>query len=148
MGVNIFQNSPGDLDAEGVEAEVSLATSRDLRLFGSYAWARAKDASGDQLEDVPVQKLNLGVIYRVVPARLTLAAALRWVDAYRVRTDIDEPEGSLMLDLNAGWDFGGRYRLEVQARNVLDQEAKLPKHGRADVPLPPVRVLGTLACAF
>jgi outer membrane receptor protein involved in Fe transport len=148
MGVNIFQNSPGDVDARGTEAEVQAAASVNLRLFASYAWALAKNDDGQHLEDVPVQTANLGVIYRIMPVGITVAGALRWIDAYRATGGRDEADGSVLLDLNAGWAFAKGFRFELQARNVLDQHAKLPKHGVEDVPLPRFHVLGTLAYGF
>jgi outer membrane receptor protein involved in Fe transport len=148
MGVNIFQNSPGDIDARGTEAEVQLAASVDLRFFGNYSWALARNDAGQHLEDVPVQTANLGVIYRIQPVGLTVAGALRWIDAYRATGGLAEPDGSVMVDLNAGWALGKGFRFELQARNLLDQHAKLPKHGVEDVPLPRFHLLGTLAYGF
>lgn len=146
--VNIFQNSSGDVDARGTEAELQLAANRDLRFFGSYSWALAKTDQGQHLEDVPVQMATLGAVFRLTPAKLTLAGAMRWIDAYRATGILSEPAGSTMVDLNVGWAFAKGFRLEVQARNVLNQDAKLPKHGVEDVPLPHFHVLGTLAYGF
>jgi outer membrane receptor for ferrienterochelin and colicins len=147
MGVNIFQNSPGAIDAKGTEAEVQVAASVDLRMFGSYSWALARNDDGQHLEDVPVQTANLGVVYRIMPVGITVAGGVRWVDAYRA-VGREEPDGSVMVDLNAGWAFAKGFRFELQARNLLDQHAKLPKHGVEDVPLPRFHVLGTLAYGF
>jgi outer membrane receptor protein involved in Fe transport len=145
MGVNIFQNGSGETDSMGSEVEAQVAPWRDLRFLASYAWSEAKDDDGHELEDIPRHKTNFGVIYRWND--LTAAATLRWVSGYRTPFGPDT-DGTVLVDANLGWDFSRRFRAELAGRNLLDEDTKLPKHGREDVPQTGLRVLATIVVGY
>jgi outer membrane receptor protein involved in Fe transport len=147
-GVQIFQNSDGETDAHGLEAEVQVAPSRRLRFLGNYSLARARLPDGLDVEDVPTQHGSLSAIYQWPAANLTVGAAARLVAGYRVTGGKDTFDPRVMADLNLVWSVLRSIDLELQLRNLLDERAKLPKHGLPDVPLPRFRALATLACGF
>jgi outer membrane receptor for ferrienterochelin and colicins len=148
QGVNIFQNAAGQTDALGVEAEMQIAPTRNLRFLASYSWAHAEDAMNQDLEDVPIQHATAGAIYRMPRLRLTASATSRWVSGYRSKLAGERPPGFFISDLNLIWGLTRALDFELQVRNVFDHRAKLPKHGRLDVPLPGVNVRGTVAYGF
>jgi outer membrane receptor for ferrienterochelin and colicins len=150
--VNIFANANGETEAYGGETELQVVPVRPLRLIANYAWARAKlrvpGARATDAEDVPVGKLNGAIVYDA-PAPLKLRASVvgRWVQAYRSTSGklADEPEGNVTLDANLVKDLPAGFALWAQVRNILNQDAKLPKHGVEDVPLPKTSVLFSLS---
>ena len=148
-GVNIAYNANGETVAYGGEGEVQVAPNRQIRLIGNYAWAKAQvripSAPDVQAEDVPVSKLNGAIIYDA-PAPLSLRASLvgRWVQAYRSATG-PQPDGNFTLDANLVKDLPAGFAIWAQVRNMLNQQAKLPKHGLQDVPLPGVSALFSIS---
>ncbi|HXU82272.1 MAG TPA: TonB-dependent receptor [Polyangia bacterium] len=144
-GVQIFRNNDGDTRAQGLEAEVQVAPSRRLRFLGNYSLARARAPGDVDVEDVPTQHATLSGIFQWPAAHLTAGATARWVAGYRVTAGPDSHEPTVMADLNLVWSVLPSIDLELQLRNLLDERAKLPKHGRPDVPLPRFRALATLA---
>jgi outer membrane receptor for ferrienterochelin and colicins len=162
QAVNIFRNSEVDVTAVGVEAELQLVLGRDLRLLANYAWSRARGRRLVQqqlvpadVEDVPVQKLNAAVLYRLrAPLDARAAVIARWVDEYRVAGDGPRPQGALTVDANLVLALGRLLApavpvdLELQARNLLDRRPLLPKRGRPGVPLPGFSLLATLAYGY
>ena len=147
-GVNIFRNSDGETDARGLEAELQVVPIRPLRFLGNYSLARARAPGDVDVEDVPTQHATLSAMYQWPAANLTIGAAARYVAGYRVMAARDLHHAVVMADLNIVWSILPSIDLELQARNLLDEREKLPKHGRPDVPLPRFRVLATLACGF
>jgi outer membrane receptor protein involved in Fe transport len=149
QGVNIAVNANGQTVAYGGEGEVQVAPNRQLRVIANYAWAKAQirvpTGPDLQAEDVPVAKLNGAVIYDA-PSPVLLRASLvgRWVQAYRSATG-KETDGNFTLDANLVKDLPAGFSLWVQGRNILNQKAKLPKHGVPDVPLPGASVLFSLS---
>ena len=160
--VNIFRNSEQDITAIGAEAELQLALGRDWRLLSNYAWARARgqrlvmmQLAPAEVEDVPVQKLNAAVLYRMrAPLDTRAALIARWVDGYRVAGAGARPPGALTVDANLVVSVGQLLApavpvdLELQARNLLDRRPLLPKRGRPDVPLPGFSLLATLVYGY
>jgi len=146
--VNIFRNSDGEIDARGLEVEAQVAPSRHLRFLANYSLARARGPGGIDVEDVPTQHATLSAIHLWPAAHLTVGGAARYVAGYRVAAGRDSFAPRVMVDLNLVWSVLRSIDLELQVRNLLDERAKLPKHGRPDVPLPRFHVLGTVACGF
>ena len=148
QNLNTFRNSDGETNARGMEAEVQVAPSRHLRFLANHSWARARDPGDHDVEDVPVQHASLATIYRLPAAPLTLAAVARWAQGYRVAGGKDARTNVVMGDINVVWSIARSFDFELALHNVLDQKAKLPKHGVPDVPLPRFHVVGTLVCGF
>jgi outer membrane receptor for ferrienterochelin and colicins len=146
--LNTFENSEGEIDAKGIETEIQLAPTRRLRFLANHSWARARDAQDHDLEDVPIWHATFATIYRMAALPVTLAASARWIRGYRVSEGKDSHDNALMADLNAIWALAQDFDLELQARNLLDDATKLPKHGRPDVPQPRFRIIASLACRF
>lgn len=148
-GVNIFKNADGKINAKGIEAEVQVAPSSDMRLIANYAWAEAKDADGNQVVDVPVQKANVMAIYRVhMPIELSTAVVGRWVSDYRGVPNERRPPGALLVDANVRWGATDALTVELQVANLLNKGFKLPKNGVSDVPVPGRTVFASLVYAF
>jgi outer membrane receptor protein involved in Fe transport len=148
-GQNIAVNANGETVAYGGEGEIQIAPNRQVRFIANYAWAKAQvripDAKDLQAEDVPVSKLNGAIIYDA-PAPVSLRASLvgRWVQAYRSATG-PQADGNFTLDANLVKDLPAGFSVWAQVRNILNQKAKLPKHGLEDVPLPGATALFSLS---
>lgn len=153
---NIFVNSSGQVKTQGFEGDIQYYLNRDFKLFANYAFAMAKSFSTDPkdstkqvesfLNDIPVQKANLGINYTLTaPFHLSSSLIGRWVSDYRVAdTKITAPAGNFVLDLNLTSQLTSQIMAEVQVRNILDQKYKLPKNGIPDVPMPGRTFLFTL----
>jgi outer membrane receptor for ferrienterochelin and colicins len=148
QALNIFENSEGEIDAKGIETEIQLAPTRRLRFLANHSWARTRDAQEHDVEDVPIWHATFATIYQMAALPVTLAASARWVRGYRVSAGKDSRDNSVMADVNAIWSLSQDFHLELQARNLLDDTTKLPKHGLPDVPQPRFRVITSLACRF
>ena len=148
QALNVFENSAGETDARGIETELQVAPTRQLRVLANHSWARARDANDHDVEDVPIQHATLAVIYRMAALPVTGSATVRWIRGYRVSAGPDSHDNAVLADLNLIWAVARGLALELQARNLLDDATKLPKHGLPDVPQPRFHLVASLACGF
>lgn len=135
---NIFINATGETNASGVEADAEYAFNKDFKLFANYAFAMAKDPSNKALNDIPIHKANFGANY-VLRFPFTISSSLigKYVSGYTTADPkLASPAGSFVLDLNFVAPLKENLSVELQIRNLLDQQYKLPKNGQPDIPMP------------
>lgn len=80
---------------------------------------------------------------------LGLTFMTRWVDAYRVADEsVPQPDGHSMLDAHLTYNYSPSTRISLMGRNLTGEDAKYPKGGLADVPLPGRNLSLTVASRF
>ncbi len=134
-GVNVFLNAPGETRARGGEVEARLlGWDGSWQLWGQVSAARAEGPTGTPLLDVPTWKASVAISAPLGPLQGTFRA--RHVDGWR-RGSADPLPGLTLLDLLLALRTGhGRPSLQVEVRNLLDRDVRIPKAGQPDVPLP------------
>lgn len=138
-GFGQFINKTGQIKTYGGELETRLGLGSKLELLMNYSFARAVNAEGSELNDVPTHKANMILMHTLFkPFDLKSALVLRWIDRYRVANHPPNPTypGNTALDLNFLSTLRESLDLSFQIKNVLDRKYKLPKSGVPDVPLP------------
>jgi len=115
-----FINRAGTITSEGVEIEMRYAVNASLQLRGNYSWAEAEDEGGNEVDDVPTQKVNIIAMFNTGPVENTLIA--HWVKDYRVADpEVSHSDGFNTVDFNTVLAFSKNSTVEFQVRNVFDK---------------------------
>lgn len=147
---NIFINSAGVIDARGFEVDLRYRMSKSVSVQLNYAYADVRDEHGRSPDDIPTQKAA-GMLLLKSDAVLPLNTAIvgRWVGGYTASNPARSRSGGyFVLDCNLVAGLAPNVRLEVQARNILDEQFRYPKYGIADVPMARRSVLATLSFRY
>jgi len=148
QGENIFENSDGITKAYGVEIDLRYQVLKSLSLNLNYAYSKAEDADNNELTDVPRQKINLitnHLLEGVIPINNNVI--IRYVDEYRNGLGA-RINGQTIVDWNMMASLTKELSIELQIRNLLDEDYYMPKGGVKDVPMPGRSFLGTLTLRF
>ena len=148
QGEQVFENSSGTTKAYGVEIDLRYQVFKRLTFNLNYAYAKSEDADGRELTDVPRQKVNFianHLLKGSVPVNNNLV--IRYVDEYRNALG-DRSDGQTIADWNIMASLTKELSVELQVRNIFDENYYMPKNGVEDVPMPGRSFLATLALRF
>ena len=127
--INYFMNSDNDITAQGVELDVAYAFNRNLKVFANYAIAKAyiKDTVDIDFVNVPSQKINAGVSYKLPIEKLPITISLinKNVTGYFVderNYNTSEIDGFNFLDANIIVKPTKNIGLEFQVKNITDEQ--------------------------
>lgn len=149
--LNAYRNSSGKIKAYGVEADAQALFGEHFRVLGNYGWAAASDTSGKPFASIPTQKINAGLAYNDkfgVP--VSLALVNKYVLGYTTGTENKELDARNSLDAYLTVGLSENLNLTVQARNLLDDDYKLPAgaSGTNDVPVDPRQYIVGIKAQF
>lgn len=141
----VFGNSPGKTKAHGGEIEITRMIGDRFRAFGNYSYANAENNDGQELNDVPTSKANLGATMQEKNYSLTLVA--KRINGYRLAntTDYNTPGGFTVVDMNYMRRLSSDVIIECKLSNATNEEYRLPKtsvgygydeRNLGDVPIP------------
>jgi outer membrane receptor for ferrienterochelin and colicins len=133
---NIFSNTAGRIEAQGVEIDALVTPSRYVRLGGNASYATAKDQDGQELIDVPTVKFNVWAQMNIPALRLSAFVLGHFVDGFRVG-DSDKVafDGYQTWDARLAMELSSYLRAEVQVKNLLDTKYRFPRNAQALVPM-------------
>ncbi len=137
----VAQNS-GELDGQGLEAQVAWKPTENLHLFAHHSFVDVRTDSGDNAADVPRNRSYLVANWKFAP-KLSLNSSVNHVAgreraAADRRADIDD---YTTTNLKLEYDLGVKLGLSID--NLFDQDVREPsaynKTGQAipdDYPMP------------
>lgn len=133
-----FRNSNEQIKAQGFETELHYLPNKNLRIICSHAFAHAKLNDTIDFTYVPTHKTNAAISYSLsgnYKASVTLISRNVW--GVRVPEGVfDHPDldissdnilkGYHLIDLNMHIPITQQAELEIQARNLLNNDWKQP----------------------
>jgi len=137
---NVYEyiNLDGVSKSYGVELEVNYITSAGTKIFANYSYAKSKDTNGKELMDIPDQKANLGFMWDNLwhlPVKGSVVG--RWLNEYTVPDSSQSPvAGHCVVDVNLGYSLSEYIELQLQIRNLFDNEYYHPGNGVDRVAMP------------
>ena len=147
---NVFINSEGETTADGFEIDFQIKPSRNWRLFANYSKGKALDDQDRELTDVPTAYGNLGInLQGLFGLDFSTTLMARHVNSYRVSDPtVARPDGHTLYDAHLSYHYSANTRVSLMGRNLGDEQAKYPKGGIIDVPLPGRNLTLSIATRF
>ncbi len=161
----VNSNLPGTIQASGFEVEATVMPSKEIKIGANYSAAKAEDPNGNQAANVPTSKLNGIVTFNVfAPAKMSFTLVGRYIESYR--SGVVHPfiagngyaqnnttfGGFKVLDFNYIVEINKNVGLELQVRNLLDEDIRTPSgvvnSGMLNVPMAGRSFLATVSYKF
>jgi len=128
-GENKFKNNNGTTKSVGAELGVKYAMDLGLEVAMNYSYVSSEDTQGLDLSDIPKQKANLILTYHNMFKELPYSVSLinKWVSDYTVSNPaLAESGRHNIADINARLDVSDKTALELQVRNLFDNNYRIP----------------------
>lgn len=150
--LNAFRNGSGEIKAYGLEIDNVIAVNKDLRFLLNYAWAATEDLDGLQFEGIPTHKLNIGASYTTPgPVPTTLTLLNKYVAGYNKReggVEVDDYPGINTMDMMLSVAVTENLSLDLQGKNLFDEDQTVLSGGGAQVPTESRRFFGGVTARF
>ena len=123
----IYVNASGNIEAQGFEIEVQYKPTPHWQILSNYSAAESEDIDNNELADVPTAKFNVATSYITNDQSVTII--LKHIDGFQnsKSSEYEDPSDFQVLDLNWVRQLTKTTKLELQIRNVLDEEYNIPK---------------------
>ncbi|NRB40398.1 MAG: TonB-dependent receptor [Pseudomonadales bacterium] len=148
--VNFFINATEHVSAQGWEYDLRLAWMESLQPWFNASYALAEDASDNEQFDVPVHKANFGLnVISRTPINMSSNFIVRWVEGYRSGdSDLPHAEGHTVVDVNVFFEVSRQLDVQLQIKNLFDEEYKQPKNALKETPMPRRGVFASINMVF
>ncbi len=123
----IYVNASGNIEAQGFEIEVQYKPTQHWQILTNYSAAESEDVDNNELADVPTAKFNVATSYINNEQSITLI--LKHIEGFQnsKNNEYKDPNDYQVMDLNWVRQMTKTTKFELQIRNVLDEEYKIPK---------------------